>query len=145
MNCTDGDVQLVGGANATLGRVEVCINNAWGAVCNSRFGTNDATVVCRQLGFSDTGAVAIRDSISSFGANSGPIFLDRITCTGSENKLFDCPQSPLGIFECERNDIVGVQCIGKYTYTQRISNISLSCICYNDSLHEVYYCVTHLQ
>ena len=41
--------------NSSLGRVEVCYNNAWGSVCNSRFGTNEAIVICRQLGFSDTG------------------------------------------------------------------------------------------
>lgn len=54
-NCTLGEVRLVGGGNNTLGRVEVCINNAWGSVCNSRFGTNEAKVICHQLGFSNTG------------------------------------------------------------------------------------------
>lgn len=51
-DCEDGDVNLVGGANSTLGRLEVCINKAWGTVCNKRFGTNEALVVCQQLGFS---------------------------------------------------------------------------------------------
>ena len=54
-NCSDGGVRLVGGANNTLGRVEVCLNNAWGTVCNSRFGTNEARVICQQLGFERTG------------------------------------------------------------------------------------------
>lgn len=54
-NCSHGEVRLVGGSNNTLGRVEVCINNAWGTVCNSRFGTVDARVICQQLGFSATG------------------------------------------------------------------------------------------
>lgn len=53
--CSHGDVRLQGGSNSTLGRVEVCINNAWGTVCNSRFGTNEAKVICQQLGFSRTG------------------------------------------------------------------------------------------
>ena len=53
-NCSDGEVRLAGGS-ITLGRVEVCLNNAWGTVCNSRFGTNDARVICHQLGFSNTG------------------------------------------------------------------------------------------
>ena len=57
-NCTDGSVRLVGGANDTLGLVEVCINNGWGGVCSSQFGTNDAEVVCQQLGFSAPGMSA---------------------------------------------------------------------------------------
>ena len=54
-DCTDGSVRLVGGANDTLGLVEVCINSGWGGVCVDRFGTNDAEVVCNQLGFSHDG------------------------------------------------------------------------------------------
>ena len=50
-NCEDGAIRLVGGANITLGRVEVCMNNAWGAVCNNLFGTREAKVICGQLGF----------------------------------------------------------------------------------------------
>ena len=37
------------------GRVEVCINDAWGTVCGNQFGTNDAIVVCYQLGFQRQG------------------------------------------------------------------------------------------
>ena len=57
-NCTDGSVRLVSGANDTLGLVEVCINNGWGGVCSNQFGTNDAEVVCHQLGFSAAGTTA---------------------------------------------------------------------------------------
>ena len=56
-NCSDGQLRLVGGANSSLGRVEVCVNNAWGTVCNSKFGTNEARVICRQLGYSGNGKV----------------------------------------------------------------------------------------
>lgn len=54
-NCSDGDVKLVGGVNTTLGLLEVCINNAWGTVCNTRFGARDAQVICRQLNFPTEG------------------------------------------------------------------------------------------
>ena len=54
-NCKDGSLRLVGGANNTIGLVEVCINNGWGGVCVDRFGTFDAEVVCNQLGFSPDG------------------------------------------------------------------------------------------
>ena len=28
------------------GKAEVCINNAWGSVCSTRFGVDDAAVLC---------------------------------------------------------------------------------------------------
>ena len=49
-NCSDGDVRLSGGSSSNQGLLEVCINHAWGTVCNDRFSSDEALVVCRQLG-----------------------------------------------------------------------------------------------
>ena len=48
-SCSDGDVRLIGG---NQGRLEVCMNNAWGSVCDSEgvFTSDEAKVACRQLG-----------------------------------------------------------------------------------------------
>lgn len=53
--CNQGDVRLVGGSDQYEGRVEVCNSNSWGTVCDDSWGTNDATVVCRQLEYSTEG------------------------------------------------------------------------------------------
>ena len=37
------------------GRLEICNNNVWGTVCDDLWGTVDAQVACRQLGFATTG------------------------------------------------------------------------------------------
>ena len=54
--CTTGDVRLAGtGTSSMQGRVELCNNNQWGTVCDDSWGAPDATVVCRQLGYSRSG------------------------------------------------------------------------------------------
>lgn len=53
--CTTNALRLQGGANNRTGRLEFCSNGEWGTVCDDLFGTPDAMVACRQLGFSPTG------------------------------------------------------------------------------------------
>ena len=51
--CRSGDVQLVGGRTGKPeGRVEMCVKETWGTVCDDEWGDGDASIVCSQLGFS---------------------------------------------------------------------------------------------
>ena len=53
--CATGDIRLVGGGVPNEGRIEICMNNVWGTVCDDGWDSTDATVVCRQLEYSTTG------------------------------------------------------------------------------------------
>ena len=48
--CAEGEIRLAGGASSTEGRVEICLNDAWGTVCGRNWSTTEADVACRQLG-----------------------------------------------------------------------------------------------
>ena len=54
-NCTDGDIRLVDGSTNYEGRVEICINKAWGTITYFYGSYNEAQTVCNQLGYSATG------------------------------------------------------------------------------------------
>lgn len=101
-------MRLVGGQNSRQGRLEISINNQWGTVCDDSWDINDATVVCRQLGFSS--AVSAPTS-AHFGQGSGTIWLDDVNCAGNENSLMDCGNRGLGVHNCAHAEDAGVVCI----------------------------------
>ena len=104
------DVRLVGGAESDEGRVEVNVNGVWGTVCDDFWDLNDAHVVCRQLGL---GAAVERSCCARFGQGSGPIWLDSVGCSGTEESLDQCRSNGWGIHDCSHFEDAGIVCQGK--------------------------------
>ena len=102
--CNNGELRLVNGQAESEGRVELCVNNAWGTVCDDLWDNNDAMVVCRQAGF--TGGIA--RSRAFYGQGEGVIVLDDVQCVGTETRLTDCPS--ISNHNCAHSEDAGVTC-----------------------------------
>ena len=101
-------VRLVGGGNKThQGRVEVFVNGTWGTVCDDEWDMNDASVVCRQLGY---GRALTALNTAAFGRGQGKIWMNNVQCTGNESSLTDCAHNGLGNANCSHSKDAGVVC-----------------------------------
>ena len=100
-------MRLVNGQTSSEGRVEVfhgiststslcdviyhggahIIAGQWGTVCDDGWTTEDARVVCRQLGYQGT-PIAVQSA--RFGEGNGTIWMDEVGCVGTENQLQVC-------------------------------------------------------
>ena len=87
--------------------MEVYHNGEWGTVCDDGWDLTDASVVCRQLGYS--GATSA-PGVAFFGPGTGPIHYDDVACTGTEARLADCSHPGIGIENCVHGEDAGVVC-----------------------------------
>ena len=91
--------------------MEVNYNGEWGTVCDDGWDDTDAGVVCRQLGFGSSGTAI---GSAAFGQGSGPIWLDSVTCTGSESTLSSCVHLGFNVTRnCSHSKDAGIRCKGK--------------------------------
>ncbi|KAL4007278.1 hypothetical protein ACER0C_001130 [Sarotherodon galilaeus] len=103
-----GPIRLTGsGSTRCSGRVEVYHNNSWGTVCDDGWDLNDADVVCREL---NCGMVIEAPHSAKFGAGTGQIWLDNVTCSSSEGSLTECLHSGFGTQKCGHDQDAGVIC-----------------------------------
>ncbi|NXE57193.1 DMBT1 protein, partial [Casuarius casuarius] len=102
-------LRLVGGLNECAGRVEVFYNHEWGTVCDDSWDMNDAMVVCRQLG---CGIALSAPGSARFGWGSSRIWLDDVSCTGTETDFSECKAKSWGIHNCHHGEDAGVVCSG---------------------------------
>ncbi|XP_071480640.1 scavenger receptor cysteine-rich domain superfamily protein-like [Diadema antillarum] len=100
-------VRLVDGSVDSEGRVEVFLDDTWGAICDNLWGPEDAEVVCKQLGYigADLALVA-----SPFGRGNSPVLLDKVQCNGLESNISTCQHAGVGVKSCHESQTAGVTC-----------------------------------
>ncbi|XP_039467072.1 deleted in malignant brain tumors 1 protein-like [Oreochromis aureus] len=145
-NCGHGEdagvvcsgVKLVA-SNQCSGRVEIHYNNTWGTVCDDNWDMNDAKVVCTEL---DCGTALEAPQSARFGQGTGRIWLDEVSCSGSERSLIQCQHRGFGSHNCVHGEDAGVVCsdqkpsisinpAGAVTWGQ---NVAITCSVTGDQL-----------
>ncbi|XP_060570455.1 uncharacterized protein LOC132728801 [Ruditapes philippinarum] len=104
------EIVLEDGNTENEGRVEVIYNGKRGTVCDDKWDDNDATVVCKMLGY--------RYGVARIEAHYGPgsdrltVMLDDVECIGTESSLLACTHAGWGISDCGHGEDAGVKCYG---------------------------------
>ena len=105
------------GYRSSEGRVEMYYLGSWGTICDDGWGTYEADVVCRQLGYDYASSYY---HSAYFGEGSGNIWLDDVTCWGYESELIQCSTNGVGDHNCGHYEDVSVKCYRKYYIIPRI-------------------------
>ena len=92
---------LVGGPTAHEGNV--LINGR--PVCDDYWDNNDATVVCRMLGYGS--GIAVQNA--AYGSVEGKFILNNVDCKGTEANIHQCTKSHA--HKCHGPEGAGVICI----------------------------------
>ena len=116
VDCETGELQLANSTddplhNTTRGILQICINHAWGGVCNDDlFGIVDARVACQQAGGYERQVVGDIESTAS----TEPMFLSKLGCEGDELTLLECRRYTSIGSECASNHDVVITCKGMF-------------------------------
>ncbi|XP_064397379.1 scavenger receptor cysteine-rich type 1 protein M160-like isoform X1 [Halichondria panicea] len=111
-NCTDSDIRFVGGATDNEGKVEICNDSRWMAICSNGWTDQDAGQMYQKFGFASIGA-----EVLVFNPRRVPT----INCTISDSGNLSCNES------CDDGTTdLGIRCVRQEVLNQKIS-VESSC------------------
>ena len=113
----------------------MCVGGRFGTVCDDSWDYRDASVLCRELGFSGhgkhryirslclcllyrivfSGAIAIGGG--RFSEASVPVLVGAVGCNGTENGLLECLHVSGDtdvVTECDSEGTAAIECQGKW-------------------------------
>ena len=114
-------------SNPSHGRLEVCLDDRWGTVCNSHnpgtsnFTKSDTQVACYQMGFAGSSdknfASSCKERVTCAGIEES-IWMTDVNCTGKEQYLTSChfndPKE--SNWYCSHSDDVMISCSGRFPW-----------------------------
>ena len=87
------------------GKLEMYHENRWNPICYEGWGRKETTVACKQLGFVEGAALAVRNETITETK-----WMKNVTCTGSEDRLDACAYSGFRWNDCPDFSYVSIVC-----------------------------------
>ena len=87
--------------------MEVYHNGEWGTVCGDGWDLNDAQVVCSEL---DLGEAIAARSDAFYGQGSGRVWLDNLSCLGTEMNIGSCVRKGWRVENCSHSKDASAKC-----------------------------------
>ena len=136
--CNESDVRLMDGPSKASGRIELCHNGTWGTICSDFWDNIDASILCKQLGYSPYGNCLVL-IVTYMNVNQNchniifflpgaivlptyyfervwPHHIVDLNCSGHENNLWNCSHNALiNTYACSSDHDASVSCQGNYT------------------------------
>ena len=117
---SDFEVRFLGN-RTSLGRVEIFHSGKWNGLCMRETDPSVVTVICRSLGYS-AGLVLGLNRRESFGSGFSEVWVEKITCSGSESSVKDCQRIQWMKEACHSSQQLAVGC---YNSTFHYNNVCM--------------------